>query len=107
MGEKRRAPRVSWFVEGKIFCVDQDLHWNVRLTDISEGGCFVDTIVPLASGTRVLVKINDGNTRLEIPGNVLYDQTGIGSAIQFEPLEPTLHSQVLKIIESKAAETSI
>jgi len=107
MGEKRRAPRVSWFVEAKVLCVEQDLHWNVRLSDISEGGCFVDTIVPLASGTKVLVKIEHAGNNLEIPGRVLYDQMGIGSAIEFEPLEPLLHSQVLKIIEAKAAESSI
>lgn len=101
MGEKRRAPRITWFVEAQVYCIDHDLHWNVRLTDISEGGCFVDTIVPLDPGERVRVKIQDGENKLELPGKILYGNPGFGSGIEFEPLEPGLHGHLLKIIASR------
>jgi PilZ domain-containing protein len=102
MEEKRRAQRVNWFVEAQVFCVDYDLHWNVRLTDISEGGCFVDTIVPLEPGAKVRVKVNDGQSKLDIPGKILYGSAGIGSAIEFDPMEAGLHGHLLKIIESRS-----
>ena len=102
MGEKRRLQRVNWFVEAKLHCVEKDLNWNVRLTDISEGGCFVDTIVPLDAGTNVILMVDDGANKLDVPGKILYANAGFGSAIQFDPLEADLRGKILKIMESRS-----
>ena len=100
MSEQRQSPRVTWLVEAQLWCRDQDVHWNVRLTDISEGGCFVDTMVPLEPGSAVSVKVTDGSGEMEIPGKVLYGQQTIGSAIMFEALEPHLRLRIQKILST-------
>ena len=102
MGEKRRLKRVNWFVEAKIHCVEMDLFWNVRLTDISEGGCFVDTIVPLDAGTKITLMVKDDAHTLDVPGRILYVNPGFGSAIEFDPLEPDLRSKILAIMQSRS-----
>ena len=100
MSDKRKFPRASWLVEGQVWCRDEDVHWNVRLTDISEGGCFVDTLVPLTEGAAVSVKVKDSSGMIEIPGKILYGQPTIGSAIGFEPLPPELRLRIQQIMAS-------
>jgi len=101
--EKRRHPRVSWLVEAQVWCRDEDVHWDVRLTDISEGGCFVDSLVPLAENSAVVIKVKDGTGLMEIPGKILYGQPTIGSAISFDPLPPELRLRIQKIIVAAAS----
>ena len=98
MSEKRRHPRAPWLVEAQVWCRDEDVHWDVRLTDISEGCCFVDTLVPLTEGSAVAVKIKDSSGTMEIPGTILYGQPTIGSAIAFDPLDDSLRPRIQKII---------
>ena len=98
MSDKRQHSRVSWLVEAQILCRDEDVHWNVRLTDISEGGCFVDTLVPLEEGSPVSLKVDDGGEPLELPGKILYGQPTIGSAIAFDPIDNSLRLRIQKIV---------
>ena len=100
MPDKRQHTRVSWLVEAQLWCRDQDVHWNVRLTDIGEGGCFVDTLVPLEEGSPVSLKVNDASGLLEIPGRILYGQPTIGSAMEFDPMDDSLRLRIQKIIAS-------
>lgn len=91
--------RASWLVEAQVWCRDEEVYWDVRLTDISEGGCFVDTLVPLTEGAPVALKVNDGSgVPLELPGKILYGQPTIGSAIGFDPLTPEQLVRVRKVI---------
>ena len=94
---------VSWLVEAQVWGLDDDVHWNVHLTDISEGGCFVDTLVPLEEGSLVSLKVKDDSGSMEIPGRILYGQPAIGSAIAFEPLDNTLRLRIQKITASTGA----
>ncbi len=102
MSELRRFPRVTWLVEAQVFFRDENLHWDVRLTDISEGGCFVDTLVPLGPGSSVLLKVNDETGELQVPGKILYGQQTIGSAIAFDPLDPYVRLRILKILAARS-----
>ena len=103
MSDKRQHARISWLAEAQVWCRDEDVHWDVRLTDISEGGCFVDTLVPLEEGSRVALKVKDDGGSLEIPGKILYGQPTIGSAIAFEPLDNSVRLRIQKITASTGA----
>ena len=103
MSEKRQHRRVSCLVEAQVLCRDEDVHWNVHLTAISEGGCFVNTLVPLEEGSPVSLKVNDGSGSLEIHGKILYGQPSIGSAIAFDPMDNSLQLQIQKIIANAEA----
>lgn len=99
MTENRRFPRATWITPAQVYCRDENVHWNVRLSDISEGGCFVDTLVPLAGGAPVLLRVMDGAGPLEIPGNILYGQQTIGSAIRFDALDAAIEQRVRSIVD--------
>ena len=103
MSEKRQHRRVSCLVEAQIWFRDKDVHWNVRLTAVGEGGCFVDTVVPLENGSLVSLKVKDDSGSMEIPGKILYVQPGFGSAIAFDPMDTSLRQRIDKIIASTEA----
>ena len=98
MSEKRQHRRVSCLVEAQAWGRDKDVHWNVHLTAISEGGCFVNTLVPLEEGSPVSLKVKDGSGSLEIPGKILYGQPSIGSAIAFDPMDNSVRLKIQNII---------
>ena len=98
MSEKRHHRRVSCLVEAQLWCRDKDVHWDVQLTAIGEGGCFVNALVPLEDGSPVSLKINDGSGSLEVPGKILYGQPSMGSAIAFDPMDNSVRLQIQNII---------
>ena len=100
MPEKRQHRRVPCLVEAQVWCRDKDAHWNVHLTVIGDGGCFVDTVVPLEDGSLVSLKVKDDSGSMEIPGKILYVQPGFGSAIAFDPMDTSLRQRIEKIIAS-------
>jgi hypothetical protein len=61
---------------------------TARTNDISLGGCFVDLLPPLPSGTQVRVRFTHGQSHLETTGDVIYSQSGSGMGIAFRPMEP-------------------
>ena len=104
MGEdKRRFPRVNWLTEARVLCRDEDVSWNVRLTDISEGGCFVDTLVPLTEGSPVSLQLQDPMGTLDIPGKILYGQPTIGSAISFDAMDAGTQERLRRVIAKVGA----
>ncbi len=102
MTERRRLPRFNLRLDAQIFCPAENIHWNGCLTDISDGGCFIEMLVSLPLGSAVVLKVKDGEGQLELPGKIVYGQTAIGSAIQFDPLEPHLRSRLLKFVEPQS-----
>ena len=60
-----------------------------RISDISWGGCFVQTVVTPPVGTETVVTVralpSDGRS-LEIPGRVRYVEAAMGFAMEFDPL---------------------
>lgn len=98
MSDNRRFPRISWIVEATLRSCTEDVHWKVRLTDISVGGCFVDTVVPLEAGSQVELKLTDNLGVMELPGKILYGQPFIGSAIAFDELDEPLRQRLEKAV---------
>jgi len=94
MSDNRRFPRISWIVEATLRSCTEDVNWKVRLTDISVGGCFVDTVVPLEAGSKVELKLTDNAGVMELPGKILYGQPYIGSAIAFDEMDAQLRQRL-------------
>jgi len=85
MSERRNDARIAGPFEG---------HWHggsgateVRITDISLGGCFVETRMQPVVGeeTDVTVLFADGQS-ITLQGRVAYADAGIGFGIAFRPL---------------------
>jgi len=85
MPERREHVRIVGPFEG---------HWHggsgateCRITDISLGGCFVETILQPQRGeaTEVSVRFHDGTT-MTLAGHVVYTDSGVGFGVAFRRL---------------------
>lgn len=57
--------------------------FNLRMTDIGTGGCFLDTIFPFSVGARVRVTLNRQLIHFQAEGKVVYVQPRVGMGIAF------------------------
>jgi hypothetical protein len=66
---------------------------QVRITDLSLGGCFVDGIVAFGKGERVSIELtNTEGKAMRVSGEVVWISDGVGFGVQFVDLDP---SQIL------------
>ena len=59
-----------------------------RVTDLSLGGCYADTINAFAEGTEVQVRIEHDLKSVELDGEVRFTQPGLGMGIRFHGVTP-------------------
>lgn len=87
MDERRRHARVRGPFEG---------HWRggsgateCRISDVSLGGCFVETVVQPTKGEATAVTILfAGDRSMTLAGHVVYSEAGLGFAVEFDALSP-------------------
>lgn len=60
---------------------------QARISDLSLGGCFVDSIVHISVGEKILLKIRDLEGEWhEVAGEIVYIFAGCGFGVRFAPL---------------------
>lgn len=63
---------------------------QARISDLSPGGCFIDTIADIPVGDPVSFVIERADGPVHIEGRVRYHLTGIGLGIEFENAPPVI-----------------
>lgn len=86
--ERRVGNRHPFIAAADIVDLASGARFSTRTTDLGPGGCFVDTMVPFESGSRVRVSIREGQIHFEATGMVVYSQSGLGMGVAFDVLEP-------------------
>jgi len=103
--EQRREPRYPFIACAEVLEEGSGARMNTRISDLSLGGCYVDTINPLPDGTSVQVKIFTETHSFEAPATVVYSHLHLGMGMKF--LEMRANSQqVLRLWLPEAAEKS-
>jgi hypothetical protein len=86
--ERRIAPRYPFTATAEIAGLHNSLRITARTTDISTGGCYIDTTVPFPSGDPVRIRITKGGRHFEARAKVCYSQQGMGMGLQFMEIPP-------------------
>src|SRR5271170_453647 len=86
--ERRSGDRHSFTASAEVTEMSSGARFSTRMTDLSHGGCFVDTMVPFPVGAKVQIKVHQGKNEFETGGVVVYSQYGLGMGVAFDPLEP-------------------
>ena len=73
---------------------------QARISDVSEGGCFVDTIVNARPGEEILLTSSlDSGEQLVIRGRVAYVMDGFGFGVEFIDLSDESREAINKIVK--------
>jgi len=88
--DRRSAPRVAMVLGAEIVELPRGARLNARSADISRSGCYIDTLNPIPSGSRVRVRLTHETELFDVTAKVVYVSPGLGMGLQFEepvPLE--------------------
>ena len=86
--ERRKTERLNLTATADVIELASGMRCSSRTTDLGQGGCFVDTLVPFPVNSKVHIGIRKGHAKFETVGVVVYSQTGLGMGIAFDENGP-------------------
>ena len=88
MGRDRRiAPRYSFTAEAEALDAHSRARMSARTSDISRGGCYVDTFCPFPQNSSVKIRILRDNRALVADAKVVYSKLGMGMGLSFSAID--------------------
>jgi PilZ domain-containing protein len=89
MEEKQRCePRYPFIAAAELFEEGSGARMNVRISDLSLNGCYVDTVNPLPDGTLLHLRIFTETHSFEAPATVVYSRAFMGMGMKFREVQP-------------------
>ncbi|MGA2419288.1 MAG: PilZ domain-containing protein, partial [Candidatus Acidiferrum sp.] len=89
MGRDRRiCPRYGFTAEAEALDANSRGKMTARTSDISRGGCYVDTFCPFPRNASVMLRIVRDKECLIAQAKVVYSKLGMGMGLSFTALEP-------------------
>ncbi|HEY6802194.1 MAG TPA: PilZ domain-containing protein [Pyrinomonadaceae bacterium] len=77
---------------------------RTRITDLSEGGCYVDSMSEAATGEMLHLKVELANEDwLDLTGEVVHTFPRLGFGLRFVALDPLQRQKLLALLERLSA----
>jgi len=102
-GERRFACRLG----AEIYRVGSNVPNRCTLSDVSEGGCYVEMPTPLSGQTGVEILVRTAEMKLRIKGQVLAVHPGFGMGVRFEFHDSAEREEVLRLLAQLANSTPL
>ena len=98
--EKRRHPRLPVLMECRVDGASG--HAEMRLTDLSPVGCYVDTNITFPQDTRVSLTVRLGDDEVTLAGRVVpMPSTGYGFGVEFVDLDESTRQKIEAYIQTR------
>jgi len=112
--ERRRQPRYSCAGSAKLWEVGNQHSSAGRVNEISRGGCYVEIMAPMRTGTAIRLEVSVSGRTLHLEGIVRTSQPMFGMGVEFTRMAPAEAERLCHIVselsgkapEPAAAETS-
>lgn len=85
--EQRRAPRYAFIAAAKEVDVATKTELAGRVSEISENGCFIDTLNPFPEQTQITVTIEHNEQVFRAMGRVVYVMPNMGMGVVFTEMK--------------------
>jgi hypothetical protein len=86
--ERRRNLRFPFSATVEVVDSKTETKITGRTSDLSLGGCYVDTLSPFPVGTEAKIRIIRGNEAFEAQVRVVYSLVGMGMGLAFVSAQP-------------------
>jgi hypothetical protein len=98
--EKRRYPRLPVLMECRVDGASGNA--EMRLTDLSPVGCYVDTNVSFPADTRVSLTVMLGDSEVKLAGRVVaMPSAGYGFGVEFVDLDDSTRQRLEAYIQAR------
>ncbi|HTQ60787.1 MAG TPA: PilZ domain-containing protein [Candidatus Solibacter sp.] len=85
--EQRREQRFPFIASAELLEETSGSRMSTRISDLSRGGCYVDTINPLPGGALVRLRIYTETHSFETPATVVYSHANLGMGMKFREVQ--------------------
>jgi hypothetical protein len=103
--DRRTHPRYEFTAAVEIIAAESGARIEMRVRDLSQQGCYVDTNEPLPLGTVTDVRITKGAQLFEAPARVVYSRASKGMGLVFTTIKPE-QNRTLGMWLAESRETS-
>ena len=98
--DRRANPRTKVSVQTELHLADKDTPMRVQTSDLSLGGCYVETMVTIPVGARLDVALRLGQEKVMISAIVVTCYPQVGNGIQFLTMPPAARNRVRSFLEA-------
>jgi CheY-like chemotaxis protein len=104
-GERRVQTRLACRLGVEVYRAGDKASQRCTLTDLSNGGCYVETTMPLPPGARVEIMVRTQELRLRLRGIVQSVDPGFGMGVQYTLKTAEDREQVERVLASQGAQS--
>lgn len=97
-GNRRGEYRMACKLGAEVYRLGTTVPNRCVLSDISEGGCYVEMPSPLAGQTGVEILVRTSDTKLRIRGQVLATHPGFGMGVRFVFRDSVEREEILRLL---------
>jgi hypothetical protein len=98
--ERRRHPRFRCEAMFETMGASEGRSWG-ELQDLSVGGCYVNTPVPLPMGTKTDVRITVRGESVELAALVRANHPGVGMGLEFVEMTPEAQQKLAELMRRR------
>lgn len=104
---RRIQTRRACHLSADVFRLGEGVPNRCTLSDVSTGGCYVETPSPFPSNTALEIVVRTHDMKLRVRGTVQVVHPGFGMGVQFSLKTADEREQVKQLIAAHAAEDSL
>ncbi len=106
-GNRRGELRFACKVGAEVYRLGTTVPNRCTLSDISEGGCYVEMPTPLSGQSGVEILVRTADTKLRIRGQVLATHPGFGMGVRFTFRDSVEREEILRLLAVLSAGPSL
>jgi len=106
-GNRRGEQRFACKLGADVYHIGSTVPNRCTLSDLSEGGCYVEMPTPFAPQSSVEILIRTADTKLRIRGQVLTTHPGFGMGVRFVYRDSAEREEVLRLLSVLSAGSSL
>jgi len=97
-GNRRGEHRLACKLGADVYRLGTSVPNRCTLSDISEGGCYVETTAPFVQQSGVEILVRTADTKLTIRGQVLKTDRGFGMGVRFMYRDSAEREEVMRLL---------
>ena len=106
-GNRRGEQRFACKLGAEVYRLGTSVPNRCTLSDISEGGCYVEMPSPLSAQSGVEILVRTADTKLRIRGQVLTTDPGFGMGVRFVFRDSVEREEILRLLAVLPADPSL
>jgi len=97
-GNRRGEHRFACKLGAEVYSLGTSVPNRCTLSDISEGGCYVEMPTPLSGQSGVEILVRTADTKLRIRGQVLATHPGFGMGVRFMFRDSSEREEIMRLL---------